>query len=82
MNRVYSLMLAASVSMSLVLPAALPALANQGTVKPPTKQYALRDRPATARARQVKRFAEMPPNVACGGFWCRGDFLLMLGIGF
>lgn len=83
MNRVYSLVLAAAVSMSFVLSAALPALADQGTVKPSKKQYALHaDRWAIARVHQATRVAAIPPDVACGGFWCRRDFVLMLGIGF
>jgi hypothetical protein len=75
-------MLAAAVSMPLVLSAVLPALADQGIVKPSKKHYALHDRWAIARVHQVTRVAAIPPDLACGGFWCRRDFVLMLGIGF
>ncbi len=83
MNRICSLMLAAVVATSFILSAALPALADQGTMRPSKKQYALHaDRWAIARIHQVTRVAAVPPDVACGGFWCRRDFVLMLGIGF
>lgn len=88
MNRFQSLALAAAVLAPVMLPLATPAAAGQGLEISATRPFTSRHhavhvgRRATVRVHRPTRIAAIPANVACGGPWCRREFVLMLGIGF
>lgn len=88
MRLFHALALAGAVSASVILSAAAPAVADQGMngpfAKPSTAQHYIvhASRRSIGRAYPATRVAAIPAAVVCDSYWCRRDFVLMLGIGF
>lgn len=80
--RVHSLLFAAALSILAPISAAVPALADKGAAQPLKKHYALHDDRWTMTHAHRARVAPIAGDLACGGLWCRREFVLMLGIGF
>ncbi|WP_152033492.1 hypothetical protein [Bradyrhizobium sp. DOA9] len=87
MKRFHSLMLAAAASAAVTMSAAAPAAADQGEGRIARAFVAGHRalhaaRPAIMRGRPPTQIASANTDTSCRGFWCRRDFVLILGIGF
>jgi len=87
MNWFHTLMLAAAASAAVTMSAAVPAAADQGEGRI-ARSFVSGNRawhvvrPAIVRVRPPTHVASVATDTPCRGFWCRRDFVLILGIGF